>query len=422
MRVFISCVSKEFRTVREELRQRLTTHRDEIKVQEDFGVGGGMLIEKLDRYIRQCDAMIHLSGDGLGSLAKPAEVAWVLRTYPDLPQRLPMLAPLLDPCPFSYTQWECYLALYHGIPCQLCFAEAGSQREQDWQAADADRAAQRAHEDRLKSRGHDQLQASFTNADRIALEFLQELRAGDPDRPPSVPNHVYRWPEVANLPPQELADCTAEMELFRALISGQSKAPVLLIRGLSAMGKTTLLRQFARLAREQAGLRVAVGDFKHGASLAEVLEFARAALPDQPFPAFDTEWSGRRRDEVLGAAFLDDLRYCPDPVLLLLDTYEQATAENQRWVETRLLPRCCRHDGLRLLIAGQRVPEAGGVMAPPTERRELLLPQPADWADYYHRVLRGKPLPHDHFKTLWLAVEGKPSAMFALLTTVCKAA
>jgi hypothetical protein len=426
MRVFISCVSNEFRTVREDLRQRLTTHRDEVKVQEDFGVGGGLLIEKLDRYIRHCDAIIHLSGDGLGSLAKPAEVAWVLATYPDLSQRLPMLASLLDPdlCPFSYTQWECYLALYHRIPCQVCFADAGSQRESGWQGTDADRAAQRAHEDRLKSRGQDRLQASFTNADRIALEFLQELRAAQsgPEAPPPLPNHVYRWPEVPDLPPHELADCTAEMALFRALISGQSAAPVLLIRGPSAMGKSKLLQQFAKLARQQTGLRVAVGDFKHGLGLADLLHFARGALRDLPFPAFDAEWSGGRRDETLGRAFLDDLRRCPDPVLLLLDTYEQATAENQRWVETRLLPRCCQHDGLRLVIAGQQVPEAVGVMAPPTERRELLLPRPEDWDDYYHRVLRGKPLPSDHFKTLWLAVDGRPSAMCAMLATVCKAA
>ena len=425
MRVFISCVSREFRTVREDLRQRLTTHRDEVKVQEDFGPCGGMLIEKLDRYIRHCDAMLHLSGDGLGSQAKPAEVAWVLTTYPELPRRLPMLAPLLvDParCTFSYTQWECYLALYHGKPCQVCFADAGSQREPDWQGTDAERAAQRAHEERLKSRGQDRLQGVFITADRIALEFLQELRAaqGEPDQPPPVADPVYRWPEIPSLPPQELADCTAEMDLFRALISGQSAEPVLLIGGPSAMGKTTLLKQFARLAARQPGLRVAVSDFKEGLALARVLHFARGALPDQRFPAFDAEWSGARRDAVLGVVFLDDLRYCPDPVLLLLDTYQQATAENQRWVENVLLPRCCRHQGLRVVIAGQQVPEARGVMAPATARMDLLPPQPKDWADFYHRVLGGQPLPLDHFDTLWRGVKGKPSVMREMCSVLAK--
>lgn len=426
MRVFISCVSNEFRTVREELRQRLTTHRDEVKVQEDFGLGAGLLIEKLDRYIRHCNAMIHLSGDGLGSLAKPAEVDWVLTTYPDLPQRLPLLAPLLDPgpCPFSYTQWECYLALYHGIPRQVCFADTGCQREAGWQATDAERAAQRAHEDRLKALGHDRLQGVFITADRIALEFLQERRAGrrDDEAPPPVPNHVYRWPEVPSLPPHELADCTAEMALFRALISGQSAEPVLLIGGPSAMGKTTLLKQFARLAEQQGGLRVAMSDFKEGLSLAQVLHFARGALRDQRFAAFDAEWSGTRRDAPLGAAFLEDLRSCPDPVLLLLDTYQQATEENKVWVETCLLPACCRHDGLRLVIAGQQVPKAGGVMAPPTARKDLLPPQPGDWADFYHDVLHGRPRPLKLFKEFHVATCGEPSTMRQLLVNLARAA
>jgi len=426
MRVFISCVSDEFRSYRGKLREELTARELEITIQEKLQDGGHTLLQLLDDYIKRCQAVIHLIGDGVGQLAKPEEVRGLLNAHPDLSTKVPALAAWLDPdaCPFSYTQWEAFLAIYHGVPCYIYRAAADSEREPDFAATPADSAAQEAHVERLRALGKFRAWESFSDPMRLANRFLKCLIEQDGGRAPSRidPAYQYRWPEVAKLPPHKLADCTEEMALFRALISGQSPAPVLLIRGPSAMGKTTLLKQFAKLARQQAGLRVAVGDFKHGAALGEVLEFARAALPDQCFPAFDAEWSGARREEVLGAAFLDDLRYCPDPVLLMLDTYEQATAENQRWVETRLLPRCCRHDGLRLLIAGQRVPEAGGVTAPPTERRELLHPRPEDWADYYHRVLGGKPLPADHFNTLWVVLDGLPSAMCAALAKLCQAA
>ncbi|WP_295436861.1 ATP-binding protein [uncultured Thiodictyon sp.] len=367
MRVFISCVSTEFRTVREELRQRLTTHRDEVKVQEDFGLGGGLLIEKLDRYIRHCDAMIHLSGDGLGSLAKPAEVAWVLKTYPDLPQRLPMLAPLLAPghCPFSYTQWECYLALYHGITCQICFAEAGSRREAHWQATDADRAAQRAHEQRLKSRGHDRLQGAFITADRIALEFLQELRAarGDQEAPPPVPNQVYRWPEVPSLLPHNLADREDEVRLFADLVSGRCEVRALLLYGPSNQGKSKLMARFEQLARGLTGLAVGFGEFKSGNPLTDVLDRVRRDLRGQCFERYDREAKGANRLEALRAAFLDDLQDCPEPVLLLLDTYQEASADTQRWVHDHLLDRCGQHPGCGWSSPASRCP------APPASVR-----------------------------------------------------
>jgi hypothetical protein len=118
MRVFVSCVSREFGAYRDDLSGALTAATREVKVQEQFQAGGGTLLEKLDHYIDGCDAIIHLVGEGVGAVAKPAEVRWLLDTYHDFSQRLPELASDLDPdnCPFSYTQWECFLALYHRVP------------------------------------------------------------------------------------------------------------------------------------------------------------------------------------------------------------------------------------------------------------------------------------------------------------------
>jgi hypothetical protein len=112
-RVFISCVSKEFRTCRQQLRSALQSPIREIKVQEDFIDGGKSLLELLDDYISRCHAVIHLIGSSRGHLPTPAEVRAILLRYPGLKARLPEIAVDLNPgdCPLSYTHWEAVLAV-----------------------------------------------------------------------------------------------------------------------------------------------------------------------------------------------------------------------------------------------------------------------------------------------------------------------
>jgi hypothetical protein len=50
VKIFISCVSKEFLTYRDQLRRDLTRHNVEVKVQEDFKDLGTLTLEKLDAY------------------------------------------------------------------------------------------------------------------------------------------------------------------------------------------------------------------------------------------------------------------------------------------------------------------------------------------------------------------------------------
>ena len=69
--LFLSCVSGEFRSYRDTLRHNLNLPDCTIQIQEDFPAGGVPTLEKLDLYIRDCDAVIQLVGDGLGSTAKP---------------------------------------------------------------------------------------------------------------------------------------------------------------------------------------------------------------------------------------------------------------------------------------------------------------------------------------------------------------
>ena len=122
LQLFLSCMSGEFRGYRDALRQGLRANNLAVQIQEELKAGGMSTLEKLDRSIRHCDAVIHLVGQGVGSLAKPRSLAYLQTTYPDLAERYPALEEFLDPekPSLSYTQWEAWLALLHGKMLLIC--------------------------------------------------------------------------------------------------------------------------------------------------------------------------------------------------------------------------------------------------------------------------------------------------------------
>ena len=150
--VFLSTVSDEFRTYRDRLRGDLTRHNVEVKVQEDFkGLGRGTL-DKLDDYIAHCDVVVHLVGDMTGSAPDDREVQALLRKHPDLRSSLPPLdAALRNKDAISYTQWEAWLALYHGKLLLTAKALAEAPRGPAFAPTDASRGAQAAHLARLEA-------------------------------------------------------------------------------------------------------------------------------------------------------------------------------------------------------------------------------------------------------------------------------
>jgi hypothetical protein len=115
VRIFLSAVSDEFADYRDRLRSDLTRANVEVKVQEDFKDYGSVTLDKLDLYITACDAVVHLIGDMTGSDAKPASTNFILSKYPDFSDKLsPLRESLEKGLGISYTQWEAWLALYHG--------------------------------------------------------------------------------------------------------------------------------------------------------------------------------------------------------------------------------------------------------------------------------------------------------------------
>jgi hypothetical protein len=139
------------RIPREQLRADLTRQNVEVKVQEDFKDCGNVTLDKLDIYIRTCDAVVHLIGDMTGVSAKSASTQAILAKYPDLTQRLsPLRVPLEQGVDISFTQWEAWLALYHRKALLIAQADEAALRGPHFAPTAASRAAQRAHLDRLR--------------------------------------------------------------------------------------------------------------------------------------------------------------------------------------------------------------------------------------------------------------------------------
>ncbi len=150
--VLISTVSDEFRPYRDLLRADLERHNVHVKVQEDFKNLGGDTLDKLDVYIAHCDAVVHLVGDMTGSPADAREQSALLAKYPDLAMQLPPLGEALkDGAAISYTQWEAWLALYHGKLLLIAKAADAAERGPAYARPGDKGAAQIRHLSRLEA-------------------------------------------------------------------------------------------------------------------------------------------------------------------------------------------------------------------------------------------------------------------------------
>jgi len=189
LRLFLSIVSNEFRSYRELLTGDLHGPNLEVKVQEDFGVTGNTTLEKLDDYIRVCDAIVHLVGDATGAFPKKPGVLALLKRYPDFLERLPALTPTIaDGVPqLSYTQWEAYLALYHGKRIHIYRPTPDAPRDKTIRSK-AERTEQTALQERHFARlcDDERDRGTFANQERLSSKVLRDSHDLLPPRDSSV--------------------------------------------------------------------------------------------------------------------------------------------------------------------------------------------------------------------------------------------
>ncbi|MGO9741557.1 MAG: tetratricopeptide repeat protein [Roseiarcus sp.] len=144
--IFLSTVTDEFRDYRDLLIHDLTRHDVAVKVQEDFNDLGGFTLDKLDTYIRHCDAVVHLVGEMCGSAPGALELEALEEKHRDRLAKFPALGPEV-----TYTQWEAWLALLHAKTLVIAKAKPDAVgRGPKFAPTDATRALQAAHLERLK--------------------------------------------------------------------------------------------------------------------------------------------------------------------------------------------------------------------------------------------------------------------------------
>jgi Domain of unknown function (DUF4062) len=177
VKLFLSCVSDEFRAYREALRHALTHKKVEIKVQEDFKLPGGDTLAMLEDYIESCDVVVHFIADMVGSTPKPTSVDDLLQRRPELVRRLADKGMTREDLGrLTYTQWEAWLEVgfnRDGAKRNLVIVAptATVERDPKFDPTEASRTSQVEHLRRLKAINI-YPGAPFTNADNLAVQVL----------------------------------------------------------------------------------------------------------------------------------------------------------------------------------------------------------------------------------------------------------
>jgi SEFIR domain len=163
---------------------------------------------------------------------------------------------------------------------------------------------------------------------------------------------VASWLATAPVFEWLLADCEPVHEAFSKLLTATPPERVLLIRGGSETGKSEITKRLLSLVLRNTAFPCGRFDLKNATDLdAEFSRFVQNLDVDAAVRAASGRPVRERLDEVLHA-----LRAADRPVVLIFDTFEQG-GEFQRWIEETLLLAVPRAPWLRIIIAGQQVPQ-----------------------------------------------------------------
>jgi hypothetical protein len=342
VRIFLSTVSSEFRSYRDRLAEKLKRPNLSVHVQEDFIAAGKETLDKLDDYIRECEAIVHLVGDMTGAMASLSAVAAIKERYPDLATRFPPLAETLStgaPA-LSYTQWEAFLALYHRKVLIIATPADGAPRDQTYRKMDAETTAQQAHLQRLKS-CHRYPEITFASADDLIIEvlrsklqdILRQVERSSTRKPNSLP--------YAPLGP--LFKGRAEpMEQLRQAFAGNRNrrtSTFVALHGLGGVGKTRLAIEYGLQQEKDYTALLLISARTPELLNSNLAELAGPLILDLP------EQEARNNEEKINAA-LNWLDRNPRWLLILDNIDDEAAAAGMQ----ALLPRLRGGD---VLITGR---------------------------------------------------------------------
>jgi hypothetical protein len=219
---------------------------------------------------------------------------------------------------------------------------------------------------------------------------------------------VEEWPARAPAFSWVMADHDVARQAFNQLIMRDPPFRYLPVRGQSGTGKSHITRQFLGNALRCTGLACGRFDFKGIADAdGELQRFIQNLEVTVP-PTATT--LSRQLDAVLSALIARK-----QPALLIFDTFE-ASASLDRWVNETLLVALIRQKWLRVVTAGQKVPEPDGVAPWSAEASRtvvLTLPEPTDWLNFGKGFKPGLTL--EQVQTAHLLAKGNSALLYQLL-------
>jgi AAA ATPase domain len=186
----------------------------------------------------------------------------------------------------------------------------------------------------------------------------------------------------------EMANRTKEVDHFMKMLSGQCAKRILLVQGPSGYGKTKLLSKLGQSAPSST-CTIPI-DLKAASSgVVHVFGRVQKRLGIDNFPRFNAELEnifatgveihgnrlsgqGNCIEVVLQAdpetrafrlskiqrAFFEDLRCCNRQIVIILDTFNEATEELSQWISGSFLAEVAESQNLLAVVAGQTVPQS----------------------------------------------------------------
>lgn len=246
----------------------------------------------------------------------------------------------------------------------------------------------------------------------------------------------------------QLANRTRELTFFRRMLEGKASERILLIEAPSGFGKTNLLLRFERDTPDD--YCIAWVDLKSAQTgLSYVFERIRRKVGAESFPRFDAavqqflvggvqindnqiqgrdnqiqlvlavqdEEQRNLRLSILIRAFFQDLHAVDQSILIILDTFNQATEILAQQIEGSFLSEVADIPGLLVVLAGQSLPKPTGEWLRCAKQYKLdAIRDPDAWYKYAKDV--GLPLNRDNIEPLVKYLQGKPASIVQALEMV----